>query len=437
MIKRTRVALLVVLALLSGLLLTACGPSADTPVASTPAAIATTAAMTSAAATSATTAAASSTTAATSSTTAAAASSGGNDIRIGLIGPFTGPSASFGTAIKRGATLAIEDINKAGGINGRQITLVERDDKATPNEGVTLVRDLIDKEKVLALFGTANSAVGVVEAPIVQQNKIPWLIPVTTGSKITQEPGNPSYIFRNSMVDFYQTAFVSTYVVGKYKKVAVIHDDTSYGQLGQEDLMKRFGEKNFTSNVLMNETYKAAGTPDDMKPMVNKIKEAAPDVIVNWGLGTAGGNIAKALKDSNVTIPVIGSWGLAQPELAKVGGGAENGTIVAQTFSIDSTDPKQQDFINRYKSEFKAEMDFPSGVAQAYDAMRMLGEALKQPGAADDRAKLRDALEATASFDGILKKYDKPFANQYHEALSDKDFFFVQWKDGKMYKYNG
>ena len=443
MIKRNRITLLVMLALFTGLLLTACGPSGDTAVPATAASVATTAAtgsttaaMTSAAATNTT---AAMTTAATSATTAAAqpAGSGGNDIRIGLIGPFTGPSASFGTAIKRGATMAIEDINNAGGINGRKIVLVDRDDKATANEGVTIVRDLIDKEKVLALFGTANSSVGVVEAPLIQQNKIPWLIPVTTGTKITQEPGSPSYIFRNSMVDFYQTAFVANYVVGKYKKVVIIHDDTSYGQLGQEDLVKRFTDKNYTSNVVFNETYKAAGTPDDMKPMVNKIKEAAPEVIINWGLGTAGGNIAKALKESNVAIPMIGSWGLSQPELAKVGGGAENGTIVAQTFSTDTTDAKQQEFINRYKSEFKAEMDFPSGVAQAYDSMKMMGEALKQPGAADDRAKLRDALEATGSIDGILKKYDKPFNNQYHEALTDKDFFFVVWKDGKMVKFNG
>ncbi len=433
MIKLQRITLLVLLALCSALLLAACGPSADTPVAATTAA---TSATTAAAAAAGTTAATSATTAAAAGTTAAAAGSGGNDIRIGLIGPFTGPSASFGTAIKRGSQMAIEDLNATGGINGRRITLIERDDKSTPNEGVTIVRDLIDKEKVQALFGTANTAVGVVEAPIVQQNKIPWIIPITTGTKITQEPGNPSYIFRNSMADVYQTKFVSTYVVGKYKKIVIIHDDTSYGQLGQEDLVKRFGEANFTG-VIFNETYKAAGTPDDMKPMINKIKEAAPEVIVNWGLGTAGGNILKAMKESNVTIPMIGSWCLSQPELARVAAGAENGTIVAQTFTIDTTVPKQQDFVTRYKSTFKAEMDFPSGVAQAYDAMRMLGEALRQPGAADDRDKLRDALENSPGIDGILKKYDKPWANQYHEALNDKDFVFAVWKDAKMYKYNG
>ncbi len=409
-----RLASLMLLALFTSLLLGACGPSAgDTPV---PAATTASAVTTSATTTSATTAAA----------------SGQGDIKIGLVGAFTGGSASLGLSIKRGATLAADEINNSGGINGRKITLVERDDKATANEGVTSIKDLIDKEKVLALFGTANTGVAVAEAPIVQQSHIPWLIPVATGTKITEEPGSPSFIFRLSMTDRYQTQFVGDFVTSKYKKIAVINDDTGYGTLGRDDLLAYLKQKNVTL-VFDPISYKAGGTPDDMKPMINRLKEAAPDVVVNWGLGPAAANIKKAMKELNVELPMVGSWGLSMPEFATVGQGAENGTIVPQTFSVASTGQKQADLVNRYKAAYKTDrVDFPSGVAQSYDLMMLLGIALKQPGAADDREKLRAALTGIPSYDGVIKKYDNPFKSPTQDVFTDKDFFLTVWKDGNL-----
>ena len=421
MLKRNRITSLVVLSLMVSILLSACGPSADTTVPATSASSATTAAATTAAGT---TAASGATTAATS----------GTDIRIGLMGPFTGGSASLGLAIKRGATMAANDINNAGGINGRKIVLIERDDQATPNTGVTNIKDLIDKEKVLAVFGTANTAVGVVQAPIVQQSKIPWLIPVTTGTKITEEPGTPSYIFRLSMVDRYQTQFVADYVTSKYKKIALINDDSGYGTLGRDDVLARFKEKNI-SLVAEPITYKVAGTPDDMVPMINRLKELAPEVVINWGLGPAAANIKKAMKQVNADFQMVGSWGLSMPEFPNVAQGLENGTLVAQTFSVDTTNQKQFDFINRYKAEYKTDrVDFPSGAAQAFDLMHILGEALKQPGAADDRDKLRVALANFGTYDGVIKSYSNPFKSPTQDAFTDKDFFFTVWKDGKLVK---
>src|SRR5215203_798413 len=120
-------------------------------------------------------------------------------------------------------------------------------------------------------------------------------VPVATGTKITEEPGNPSFIFRLSMIDRYQTQFVGDYVISKYKKIAVINDDTGYGTLGRDDLLAYLKTKNITL-LLDPISYKAGGTPDDMKPMINRLKEAAPDVVINWGLGPAAANIKKAMK---------------------------------------------------------------------------------------------------------------------------------------------
>lgn len=412
-------AVLVALALLTSLMLTACDTGVETPVAATTAAINVTLPVTIA-------------------PTIPISTGPGNlasDIRVGLMGPFTGPGGSSGLAIKRGAQLAVDDFNKEGGVNGRKIALIERDDKGNPADGITNVKDLIEKEKVIAVFGTANTAVGLAQAPLVQKAKVPWIIPLASGTKITQEPGDPSYIFRLAPVDQAQSQFIVDYATAHYKNPAIIYEDSTFGSAGRDDLVAQLKTANITPVLV--EPFKAVSTPDDLKPLIAKLKEAAPDVILTWGMGAAAGNLKKAMKDSSEDLPMIGPWSLSQPEFHNVANGLEAGTLVVQTFSVDTAVTVQVDFINRYKQQFKTDqLDSPSSVAQAYDAMRLLGQALKQPGAAEDREKLRLALENSGPYDGLIKRYDKPFSNPFHEALTEQDYFLAVWRDGKMFRVN-
>ena len=428
--------LLALIALVSMLVLAACGPSSDNTAA--PAAAATTAP-----ANATTSGNAAATTAASTSAAAASGntSSASGDILIGLMGPFTGPGAAFGTAIKYGAQMAVADVNKAGGINGRQIKLIERDDQSKADLGVQGVNDLINKEKVFALFGTANTAVGVVQAPVVNQSKIPWVIPVTTGTAITQDTtSTPSYIFRNSMVDSEQAPFTAEYAIkAGYKKIALMSDSTAYGQGGRNDVKKALAAANVTP--VADETYNVPNTEDDMKPVISRLKASGADVIINWGLGPEAGNIRKAQSDLNFNIPMIGSWGLALPSFVTLAGNnLANGTLIGETF-LQDTPPtaKGADFVTRYKKDYNTDiLNFPSGLAQSYDGMHMLLEAMKKPGADTDKAKLRDALENLDTYDGIIKTYTNPWkltdTKKYHEALGRPDFVMAVWKDGKLVK---
>jgi len=413
MFKRTRTGLLVGLALLSSLVLAACGPSSatDVPAAANTVALATTAAATTAAA--------------------------GNEIRIGLMAPLTGGSATLGAAIKRGADMAVEEINAAGGVNGRKIVTIERDDKADPETGINNVRDLIDKEKVFALLGTANTGVGTKQAPIVNQSKVPWVVPVTTGSSITRDPsGQPvSYVFRVSMQDAEQTPFVAAYVADtlKAKKIALLHDDSGYGTLGRDDLLKALSEKSITPVLV--EQFKLNDAADNFNPLLTKVKQSGADVIIMWCLGADAANVRKATKAAGLDIPTIGSWGLSMPPFPNNANGLEAGTIVPQTIAVDTTNPKQKEFFDKYKKKYTTDsVGFPSGLTQSYDAMYILANAMKQAGATDSRDKLRDALENFGTYDGVIKKYEQPFKNQYHEAFVRTDFFLTVWKDGKMVK---
>lgn len=443
-----RVMLLAVTAIISLMLLSACGPSSgdNTPAAATAASTTTSSANTTSAATTTSSAA---TTTSSAGTTAAATSGGSSqvatsgDIKIGLMGPFTGASAPFGTAIKRGAEMAVADVNNAGGINGRKVTLVERDDQyaGSATLGVQNVQDLISKENVIAVFGTANSAVGVAQAPFVNQGKTPWVIPVTTGTAITQDKtSTPNYIFRDSMVDSQQGPFAAEYAVkAGYKKIALMSDSSAYGKGGHGDVMKAFAALGVTP--VADETYDLGFTEDQMKPIVSRIKNTGADIIINWGLGPEAGNIRKAQQDLNFTVPMIGSWGLATPSFVKLASTAlSNGVEVPEDF-LQDTPPTQKgtDFVTRYKKTYNTDiLDFPSGLAQSYDAMSMLLMAMKQPGADSDRSKLRDALENLTSYDGIIKTYNNPWKvtadNPYHEALTRADFVMAVWKDGKLIK---
>jgi branched-chain amino acid transport system substrate-binding protein len=312
------------------------------------------------------------------------------------------------------------------------LTLVVRDDQAKADVGVTNIRELIDNKDIIGFIGTANTAVGVQQAPIANQSKLPWLITVTTGSKVTQDPAvAPQYVFRVSMVDSEQAPFVAETVISKYKKIALIGDETGYGQLGIQDVTTALKAKNVDPIVTI--TYKNAGTSDEMKPMVQQIKASGADAIISWGLSAANANIRKAMKDLSVDLPFHGSWGISRPDYADLAGDLATGTIVPQTLSVDTKVQKQLDFFDKYRKKYNTQqVGFPSGLGQSYDGLWIMAIALRSLNGQETRDKLRDALESFGTYDGLVKKYDKPFANKFHEAFTKADFFFGVWKDGKI-----
>ena len=163
-------------------------------------------------------------------------------IKIGMSGPFTGGSSSMGVSMRDGVRLAVDEINAAGGVIGRKIELIERDDEAKNERGVQIAQELINKEKVVATVGFINTGVALAAQRFYQDAKIPVMNNVATGSLITQQfkdqPEN--FIFRNAASDNIQAPMIVEEAVGRrgFKKVAILADSTNYGQLGRADLEK-------------------------------------------------------------------------------------------------------------------------------------------------------------------------------------------------------
>ena len=226
------------------------------------------------------------------------------DIKVGVIGPFTGGSSSMGVSMRDGVRLATKEINAAGGINGNKIVLVERDDEAKNERGVQITQEFINNEKVVATLGYINTGVALASQRFYQDAKIPVINNVATGTLITKQFPNASenYIFRNGAPDSIQAPMIAKEAVEKrgLKKVAILADSTNYGQLGREDLEKALK----TYNVTPVATEKFNLGDVDMTSQLLKAKNAGADVILTYAIGPELAQIANGMAKLGWKVPL-------------------------------------------------------------------------------------------------------------------------------------
>ncbi len=351
-------------------------------------------------------------------------------IVIGVPGAFSGPSGSLGDSVRQGVELKVDEINEKGLLGGRKIELVFRDHEANPDKGVTNMRELIEREQVVALVGETSSGVALAEAPVVNQAGVPWVITVATGTKVTEQPA-PNTIARVSLIDKDQTAFAFEAANRTYKKIALMSDTSGYGQGGHTDLIAAMGAAGV--KPVADETYKVGDT--DMTPQVSRIKASGADAIINWGLGAEAAQIKRAMQQVGLDIPVIGSWGLSQPNFPNLAGPLANGTLVVQAFSFDEGGDKAAEVKKAYEAKYGAGIEFPNGVADSYDGMGLLAAAIEKAGSTDAKA-ISEALN-DVEYDGLIKKYSNPFSETDREALSSEDMFLTRIEDGAFVRVEG
>jgi branched-chain amino acid transport system substrate-binding protein len=356
----------------------------------------------------------------------------GEPIKIGVIGAFSGPSGSLGQAVKQGVELKVDEINADGGLlGGRKLQLVYRDHEAVPDKGVTNVRELIEREGVTAIVGETNSGVALAEAPIVNQSGVPWVVTVSTGTKVTQQ-AVPNWVYRVSLVDADQTRFAFRAASKSYDRIALLTDTSGYGQGGRTDLLAAMKAAGRTP--VADETYKVGDT--DMTPQVSRIKAARADVVINWGLGAEAAQIRRAMQQVGLSIPMIGSWGLSMPNYEELAGKLADGTLVVQAFSFGEASPKVAEVEAAFQRKYGTDrILFPNGMANSYDGMGLLAAAITKAGSTD-RSAIRAALE-DVSYDGLIKRYDRPWSGSDHEALGLEDMFLTRVEGGQFTPLEG
>jgi len=318
----------------------------------------------------------------------------GDTIKVGVYGDLTGQTSSFGQSTKNGIELAVEEINNAGGVNGKKIQLVVEDDQGRPEQAKTVVSKLINQDKVVAVLGEGASTNSLAAAPVAQEAKIPMITPSSTNPKVT-ETGD--YISRVCFIDPFQGSTMAKFAATtlKAKTAAVLGDVNSDYSKG----LTKFFEEEFNKQggkVIANESY--TQTDPDFKGQLTKIRELKPDVLYIPGYYGQVGIIAKQARELGMNIPLLGGDGWDSPELWKLGGAALKDAYISNHYSADNPAPEIQNFVKAYEAKFKVVPD--SLAALAYDAAKVLADAIKRAGGTDS-AKLKDAINATKNFAGV------------------------------------
>jgi branched-chain amino acid transport system substrate-binding protein len=361
----------------------------------------------------------------------AAASQAADPIKIGVSGPFTGGSAPMGVSMRDGVKLAVAEINAKGGVLGRQIQLVERDDEAKNERGVQIAQELINKEKVVATVGYINTGVALASQRFYQEAKIPVMNNVATGSIITKQFADQpeNYIFRNSANDQIQ----SHMIVRKPSTSANSRRSPSWPTPPTTaSWARRPGAGRERHESRRRREVQHQGRRHDGPAAEGQAGRRRSGADLRHRPRLA--QIANGMEKLGWKVPLIGSWTLSMANFIDNAGKNGNGTRMPQTFIQDPNTPKRKAFIDAYVKAYnppQGRMPSPVSAAQGYDSIYLLAAAIKQAGTTDG-PKVKAALEnLNEKVEGVVTTYNKPLARRPRSHHADITVF-GEVKDGKV-----
>jgi len=356
-------------------------------------------------------------------------------IKIGAFFALSGPAAFIGTPTKLVAQMAVDEINKKGGINGRPIKLVFGDTEGDPTKAVAIAKRFIYVEHVVAIIGPTRTGTGMAVKKLVEQAHVPTVMtvggdPVIMGGKF----GTYRWIFKTPQRSSTAVKKVFIYLHKKgVKRIALITASDAFGRDGRKWLKKLAPE--FGIQVIAEESFNPSDT--DMTAQLSKIRAKNPDVIVCWTIGPAGSIVAKNVKQLGIKAPLIQCHGLPDPKYIELAGDAAEGNIMPSTKlmaweQLPNTDPQKKVisyFVHLYKDVYHYDKKFPINTHSGYawDAINILARALKKAGT--DKDKLRDAIENTKGYVGISGVYN--ITPEDHNGLGVDSMIMVRIEKGK------
>lgn len=323
------------------------------------------------------------------------ASADNDVIKVGEYASLTGGTATFGISSHEGTLLAIEEINAAGGVLGRQIKLLTEDTLSKAGEPATVVNKLITRDNVIAVLGEVASSRSLEAAPICQQNKIPMISPSSTNPDVTK---TGDYIFRVCFIDPFQGTVMANFLTHtlKAKRVAVFTDVKSDYSKG----LAKFFKERFLANGGEIVTELDFNTGDkDFKAQLTAIKAANPDAVFVPGYYTECALIAVQARQLGITVPLCGGDGWESSKLFEIGGDAVNGCYLSTHYSPEVGSELSKHFVEAYKKRWDGKT--PDALAACgYDSALVLADAIKRAGTTAE-PQLRDAIAATKNFPAV------------------------------------
>jgi branched-chain amino acid transport system substrate-binding protein len=295
---------------------------------------------------------------------------------------------------------------------------------------------------VIAIIGPVNSGNALAFLPKTEEAEVPVIVPISTSVQVVyvDANGQPSpiygdpgvkprkWVFRSSMQDNFQVETILAYAKSKgWDAIGIMHDTTGYGTASKATADKLIPSEGF--KILATETYNVGDT--DMTAQLQKMKTAGVKQIINFGLGPEDANLLRSAQKIDYKVQFSGAWGFSDPLVPQLAGkDLAEGVITVASFTPDQS-PAAADFHQKMLKGY-GEDPFPITAAQAYDATKMMFQALAKAG--PDSAKLRDAIESLDGFKGVTAAPAKPYGPQRHHSLEGKDLFAAVWKNGELAK---
>jgi len=334
---------------------------------------------------------------------------------IGNSAAVTGPAAFSGLAIKMGAEIAIDEINAAGGVLGKKLRLVQYDDAGAPPRGVDNTRRIALADKCIAVLGGFHSTVALAQVDPIHEIGIPYMGVWAANTKAIENGRDPNFMFRVSAKD----KWVARFLVDEALKAS----KTGKGK-----------------ELVAAETFN--WNDQDMSPQVIRARDAGADVVIVWSLDREANQILRSMDKASWKPAIIGAWGISG-NLGELAGPLANGVRVMQTYSFltpQSEAGKKLLAAVEAKTGIKDPKDIkaPSGIANSYDAVYVLADAIKIAGSFDWK-KVQQALYQV-SRDGLVAPYKPAFDKadpERQDAILPQYYLLTVWHDGKLIPLKG
>ena len=354
-------------------------------------------------------------------------------IKIGAIFSVTGPAAFLGAPEAKTARMLIDQINAAGGINGRKLELVLKDSGGSPEKAVSFAKQLIEEDKVLAIIGPSTSGETMQIKALCEENKM--ILVSCAAAEVIVNPV-ARYVFKVPQKDSQAVTWIyRTMKQQGIRKIAVVSSNDGFGAAGKKQLEDMAASEGI--EILVNEVYDKGAT--DLTDILTKVKaQSAVQAVVNWSIVPAQSIVAKNMKQLGLAIPLFQSHGFGNRRYVEQAGVAAEGILFPASRllvvnELPDTHPQKPVLANYqrdYETLFKEDVSTFGG--HAYDALMVVVEGLRKAGQ-PDREKVRNAIENLRGFVGTAGVFN--YSPTDHTGLGLDAFEMLTVKDGKFAIY--
>jgi branched-chain amino acid transport system substrate-binding protein len=356
--------------------------------------------------------------------TAEATAATGEPIFIGVSGPLTGDLAQYGAQWKKGFDLAIQEINDAGGIEGRPLQYIFEDSQSDPKQSVVVAQKFIADDRIVVELGDFSSTASMAASPIYERGGLVQFGFTNSHPDFTK---SSDYTWSTSVTQEQESPALADFAVNTLglKKLAVFQINNDWGKATNDLFAPRVAE--LGAEIVASQEYLPDDT--DFRSALTAVKDANPDGIILLSYQADGALIAQQAREAGITAPFVGTATLQSPDYIKLGGDAVEGTFVLGEFLPSDPRPEVQAFVEKFKATYDEEPDLFASLA--YDSIYLVAEAIRVGG--PTRQGVHDALPQLKDVPSVVygkvtfNPETRRAQNPTYEDLIVKDGDFVPW----------